>query len=124
MLLKSLTGKLSKGRSYANRYLLLALLLSVFGGNDLFAQPTNDSCAVAREIFFPSQPGLTYSFDGNNIGATPELPIYYMDCSPGGLFSGFGADVWYKFTPTENTCISISVTGLNAPEFNVIENAN
>lgn len=124
MFLKSLTGHLSQGRSYAYRYLLLALLLSVFGGNDLLAQPTNDSCAVAREIFFPSQPGLTYSFDGNNIGATPELPIYYMDCSPGGLFSGFGADVWYKFTPTENTCISISVTGLNAPEFNVIENAS
>ncbi len=119
-----LTGLLSLVCSYAYRYLLLALLLSVFGGNDLLAQPANDSCAVAREILIPSQFGQTIDYQGSNIGATPELPLYYMDCSPGGLFSGFGADVWYRFTPNQNTCITITITGLSSPEFNVIENAS
>ncbi|WP_020534230.1 PKD domain-containing protein [Lewinella cohaerens] len=122
MFWNQLTGRLSSGYAHAYRYCLLVILLTLLGGNDLFAQPSNDSCAVAREIAIPSVFGQSSTYQGSNLGANPELPLYYQDCSPGGgLFSGFGADVWYTFTAPSSMCISIEIIGLSEPEFNLIE---
>ncbi|WP_367390250.1 PKD domain-containing protein [Lewinella sp. LCG006] len=123
MFWNQLTGHLSSGHAYAYRFCLLVILLTLLDGNDLLAQPSNDSCAVARVITIPSVFGQSIIYQGSNIGATPELPHYYQDCTQGvGLFSSFGADVWYTFTAPSSMCILIEVYGLiESPELNLIE---
>jgi PKD repeat protein len=117
-----LTGHLSSGHAHAYRYCLLVILLMLLGGNDLLAQPTNDSCAVARFIPLPTEYNTPQTYNGHNIGATPEIPASFIaNCTPGGIFSGLGADVWYTFSPTENTCINFQVDGLQAPEISIRE---
>jgi len=87
----------------------------------LSAQPAADSCVNATTLLLPSFVGQINTIQGHNIGAAPELTAIFNDCSPGGLFSGFGADVWYTFSPTYSGCLRITVDGLEAPEFNVLE---
>jgi PKD repeat protein len=95
------------------------LLLSI---TRLSAQPANDSCLQALQIFPPLLVGQSYSYQGHNIGANPELGSgIFDDCTPGGLFSGFGADVWYRFIAPGDVCMSITINGLAEPQINVIE---
>ncbi len=88
----------------------------------LSAQPSNDSCAMAKVIALPLAFGDPLSYPGHNIGATPEIPASNSsNCTPGGIFSGLGADVWYTFTPDRAMCVRVEVNGLQEPEFSVRE---
>lgn len=88
----------------------------------LWAQPMNDSCAVAKAIYLPIEFGDPLTFQGHNIGATPEIPASNSgNCTPGGFFNGLGADVWYTFTPDRAMCVRVEVEGLLNPEFGVKE---
>ncbi|MEO0723747.1 MAG: PKD domain-containing protein [Bacteroidota bacterium] len=100
--------------------LLTLLLFFLVTPYILSAQPSNDSCAVARRINLPLNFGEPLQISGHNIGATPEIPATTTaNCSPGGVFSGLGADVWYNFTAPSDMCVRIELTGLEQPEFSL-----
>ncbi|MEL7422588.1 MAG: PKD domain-containing protein [Bacteroidota bacterium] len=100
--------------------LLTLLLFFLSTPYILSAQPSNDSCAVARRINLFTNFGEPLQISGHNIGATPEIPATTTaNCSPGGVFSGLGADVWYTFTAPADMCVRIELTGLEQPEFSL-----
>lgn len=101
--------------------LFVFLILMIFPSlQQLSAQPANDSCAMAKIITMPLSFGDPITYSGHNIGATPEIPASSnANCTPGGIFSGLGADVWYTFTSDRAMCIRIEVAGLEQPEFSL-----
>ena len=104
---------------------LFSFLLLLLLGPKLFAQPSNDSCAVARLISLPTTFGEPLQITGHNIGATPEIPATVnANCTPGGIFSGLGADVWYRFTAPQYMCVRIELSGLEQPEFSLRRGLN
>jgi len=85
------------------RSLSLALLLAVTGS--LFAQPANDDCSGAVELF-PSN--TCNPIDGDVGGTTQSVPAIWCD----GWTGVADDDVWYKFTATETThAIQLGISG-------------
>lgn len=102
--------------------LATAMLLLCLSAHHLSAQPANDSCLNAQFLAIPSNFGQTLTVNGHNIGATPEIPASVnANCTPGGIFSGLGADVWYIFSVSEPMCVQVNLSGLQAPEFSLRE---
>ena len=105
--------------------LAIAMLLLCLSAHHLSAQPANDSCRNARFLILPEETGETLYVNGHNIGATPEIPASVdANCTPGGIFSGLGADVWYEFYATEPMCVEIRVSGFQASEFSIRQGSN
>lgn len=85
---------------------ILQLILLVLAPFLSLAQPANNDCAAATELFISPGADCTTSIDGTVLNAT---------ASPGTVSCGGSADddVWYKFTATDSR-VSISISGLTS----------
>lgn len=56
--------------------------------------------------------GEIFYVNGYNIGVILEIFVFVdVNCFFGGIFSGFGVDVWYEFYFIEFMCVEICVSG-------------